>query len=149
MTVEQIEKGAAAVHPATLYVLAQRLYEGGKRDEAVFWYYVGQLRFRFYLSANPQLNESEDAKLFGKLAEVVGIPIDEYAFQDIPKLLKTLERVKEWDEKNPNGFTSKETNHAVWLEVREGFRGFISEVEQIGAASKSSAPSDKGAGKER
>jgi hypothetical protein len=134
MTTAQIEKGAPAVHPATLYVLAQRLFAEGRKDEAVFWYYVGQLRFRFYLAVNPHLESSGDPALFSVLSDVVGNPIDRFGFQDPRKLVQTLERVEQWDEETPNGFTSKENNHAVWLEVREGFKNFIAEVGRTAAA---------------
>lgn len=132
MSAEQIEKGAAAVHPATLYVLAKQLFERGRKDDAVFWFYVGQLRYRFYLAVNPHLEPSGDPALFSALSEVVGRPLNEYAFRDRVKLVATLRRVEEWDERNPNGFTSKENNHGAWQATRQGFRGFIGEVEGIG-----------------
>jgi len=128
MSAEQIEKGAAAVHPATLYLLAERLFAAERKDEAVFWFYVGQLRYRFYLEANPKIDPSGDPALFSSLSEVIGSPLNRYAFQDRAKLVSTLKRVAEWDEKNPNGFTSKENNHAVWLKIRASFERFIEDV---------------------
>jgi len=132
MTVEQIKTGAPAVHPATLYLLAKQLFERGERDEAVFWFYVGQLRYRFYLEANPHIDPTGDPALFSSLSEVIGLPINQYAFKNTAELVKTLGRVGEWDEKNPNGFTSKENNHAVWLQVRQGFQKFIEDVKARG-----------------
>lgn len=129
MSAEQIEKGAPAVHPAALYILAQRLFESGRKDEAVFWFYVGQLRYRFYFQANPKIDPTGDPALFSSLSEVIGRPINRYAFQDRPKLVSTLKRVGEWDERNPNGFTSKENNNGAWRETRAGFSRFIADVE--------------------
>lgn len=130
MSVEELRRSAPAVHPSSLYLLAERLFAAGERDEAVFWFYVGQLRYRFHLAANPDLDPTGDPALFASLSDVIGVPLNQYAFTDIPKLVDTLARVRRWDEENPNGFTSKENQHAVWLEVRAGFDGFIEDVKR-------------------
>jgi hypothetical protein len=76
------------------------------------------------------------------LSEVIGTLINRYAFEDVPKLVGILERVGAWDERTPNGFTSKETHHATWLDVRDGFKKFIEDVKGSRGASplQSSAP---------
>jgi hypothetical protein len=37
-TPEQLKKGIENRHPSTYYILAQKLFESGKKDEAVFWF---------------------------------------------------------------------------------------------------------------
>ena len=74
-TPEQLKKGIENQHPATYYILAQKLFESGKKDEAVFWFYAGQLRYRFHLLANPNLEPSGDPALFASLSEVIGRPV--------------------------------------------------------------------------
>ena len=101
-TPEQLKKGIENQHPSTYYILAQKLFETGKKDDAVFWFYAGQLRYRFYLMANPKLEPSGDPALFASLSEVVGRPINEYAFGDLKALPATLDKVLAWDEKTPN-----------------------------------------------
>jgi hypothetical protein len=120
MTAEQIKAGIEARHPAAYYVLASKLFQAGSRDEAVFWFYAGQLRYRFHLAANPTLPPSGDPALFASLSEVVGGPINEYAFGDIDAATATMDKVLEWDEKTGNGFTSKKTHAAPWKQMREG-----------------------------
>src|SRR4030095_3345483 len=82
-TPETLKVGIEQNHPAAFYILASKLFGDGKKDEAVFWFYAGQLRYRFYLKANPGLNPSGDPALFASLSETVGRPVNEYAFGDI------------------------------------------------------------------
>lgn len=41
--------------PAILFCYANHLFEEGKQDEAVFWYYVAQYRYRFMSSCSEHL----------------------------------------------------------------------------------------------
>lgn len=116
----ELERGIADAHPATYYVLAQKLFESGKRDEAIFWFYAGQLRYRFHLAAHPDLEPSGDPALFSSLSEVLGRPLNEYAFGDLKALRATIQRVLDWDERTANGFTSKTKFASPWKETRTG-----------------------------
>jgi hypothetical protein len=49
----QVEASIAESHPSIAVALAKRLFDAGRRDEAVVWFYIGQLRYRFHLMANP------------------------------------------------------------------------------------------------
>jgi hypothetical protein len=127
-TPEQIVQGIEGRHPAIYFVLAQKLFEAGRKDEATFWYYAGQLRYRFYLKATPGLDASGDPALFGSLSEVIGRPINEYAFGDLDAFRVTLDRVLTWDDQSPNSFTAKDQHRAAWSETRAGLRGLIEHV---------------------
>ena len=84
-------------HPAAYYVLARRLFAEGRKDDAVFWFYTGQIRFRARLATHPNLPRDGEPALFGSLSEVVGRPINEYAFGDIPRLAGIIDRALAWD----------------------------------------------------
>jgi len=131
-TPEQLKKGIENQHPAAYYILAQKLFESGKKDEAVFWFYAGQLRYRFHLLANPNLEPSGDPALFASLSEVIGRPINEYAFGDLKALDATLEKVLAWDEATANGFTSTKEHKAEWLKTRDGLKGMRKQVMESG-----------------
>ena len=131
-TPEQLKKGIENQHPATYYILAQKLFESGKKDEAVFWFYAGQLRYRFHLLANPNLEPSGDPALFASFSEVIGRPNNEYAFGDLKALDATLEKVLTWDEQTGNGFTSTKTHKAEWIKTREGLKGLRKQVMDNG-----------------
>jgi hypothetical protein len=127
-TPDQLVRGIESQHPAVYFVLARKLFEAGRKDEATFWYYAGQLRYRFYLKATPGLDPSGDPALFGSLSEVIGRPINEWAFGDLDALRATLDRVLAWDDRSPNGFTAKDRHRAALDETRAGLRGLIAHI---------------------
>ena len=128
-TPEQLKKGIENAHPATYYVLAGKLLESGQKDDAVFWYYAGQLRYRFHLAANPKLDPSGDPALFSSFTSVIGQPVNEYAFGDLPSLHATLQRVLAWDKANKNGFTSTQKNAQAWNDTRAGLEKLIAYID--------------------
>ena len=67
-------------HPLEDYQQAPALFRDGCRDEAVYWFYRGQLRARTYLLAHPDAPPDEAPALDGSLDEVIGRPIAEWAF---------------------------------------------------------------------
>ncbi len=92
-------------HPAAMFILAKRLFDAGRRDEAVFWFFEGQLRWRALMasaSGPPIVNGEQDH--FAVLFSEVGPDINHYAFGDIPALLKTIDRVIAWDASHPDDF---------------------------------------------
>ncbi|WP_166345835.1 hypothetical protein [Phytoactinopolyspora limicola] len=107
-------------HPAAYYQHAARLFEDGHKDDAVFWFYAGQLRFRFHLMANPDLPRDEDPALFAALSQSVGAPLNLYAVGDVDALVAQIDAVLEWDTTTPNNFTSREDHRTEWENVRGG-----------------------------
>jgi hypothetical protein len=92
LSIEQLRSGIENRHPSCFYILAGKLFAAGKRDEAVFWFYAGQLRYRLYLLVNKdKLEPSGDPAVFASLSEEIGRPLNEYAFGDIPQLAKTID----------------------------------------------------------
>ena len=120
LTPDELKAGIEDRHPAAYYVLAGKLFREGAPDEAVFWFYAGQLRYRFHLAANPKLPLSGDPALFASLTQVLGTPINEYAFGDLAQLTGTVDKVLAWDEQTGNGFTSKTAHEAAWKNIRGG-----------------------------
>jgi hypothetical protein len=103
-SIEQLTANIEHKHPAAALVLAKRLFEGGRQDEAVFWFYLGQLRYRAYLKVHPELDPSGEPALFASLMEVLGRPINLYAFGDIPGLVAVIDRVIAWDDGHADDF---------------------------------------------
>ena len=119
-------------HPAFYYVLAQRLFAAGRRDEAVFWLYAGQLRYRIRLTCHPDLAPDTEPALFGSLHESVGRPINEYAFGDLPALAATLERARAWDEQTRNGFEPKAPCATAIAQQRAGLGQLLAQIRDNG-----------------
>lgn len=120
-TPAQIIEQAETVHPATLYVLASKLMAEGRMDDAVRWFYIGQLRYRFHLATDPA-TMAEDQPLFSALSESVGRPINEYAFGDVDAAVAQIDAALAWDAAHPNSFTSKERYARELAETRTGLQ---------------------------
>jgi len=69
----------------------------GRKDDAVFFFYLGQLRYRAYLLSDPK----RDRSLFDAMMSAMGPPINQYAFGDIKALIATIDRVIAWDDATP------------------------------------------------
>lgn len=131
-------RGVEGDHPAGYYRRAADLFRAGKRDEAVFIFYLGQLRYRTHLTARPELPRDRDAAAFASLSEVVGRPINEYAFGDLPALDRTLKAVMAYDAARPDAFTPPDRYPQATRTIRTGMEAFrqklVADAEQIRAA---------------
>lgn len=119
----------AGQHPAEYYQRAAGLFKDGKRDDAVFVFYLGQLRYRVHLIARRDtLPPSGDPALFSSLSEIVGRPINEYAFGDIPALARTIDAVLAWDAANPDRFTPPAQFTEAHADIRAGLLSMKNEI---------------------
>ena len=116
----EIEAGIEGKHPAAYLILADKLFEAGERDRAVFWFYLGQLRYRTYLQARPTLPPHADPALFASLFEMVGRRINPYAFGDIPALARVIDQVLAWDASHDDTYAPKERTAPERAQVRQG-----------------------------
>lgn len=130
MSDEELTQKASELHPSAIYVLASKLFREGKKDDSVFWFYVGQLRYRVYLTANPDLARSSDAALFGSLNATLGQSVNEYAGADPDNWVKQIKRAKQWDADNSNKFSPKESNAAAYKHVLTGLDQLIDQIEK-------------------
>lgn len=87
--------------PEAMYVTAIRLYDLGKKDDAVYWFYSAQFRARLFQSLLHKESPGrigaegfERTQAHGAFHTLVGEFVNGYAFGDLPKLQATIERVK-------------------------------------------------------
>jgi hypothetical protein len=118
----------AGQHPAAYYQRAAQMFGAGKKDDAVFVFYLGQLRYRAHLSARRDLKPDGDPALFASLSEVVGRPLNEYAFGDIPALTRTIDAVLAYDRANPDPFTPPASFPQAYAGVRDGLGAMRAQV---------------------
>jgi hypothetical protein len=111
-------------HPSAYYETALKIFNSGKREEAVFVFYLGQLRYRTLLAAKPDLPPDQDPALFDALSESVGRPLNEYAFGDIAGADKILQAVLDYDTANPDTFTPPSQFPEAAAKTREGMEKF-------------------------
>ena len=117
-------------HPSFYYVLAARLFQANRKDEAVYWFYAGQLRYRILLACHPNLAPDTEPALFGSLHETIGRQINEYASADPGAWVATMERALAWDAATHNGFEPKAPCRAAIADQRSGMGGLIAHVRQ-------------------
>jgi len=120
----EFEARLPSEHPMVLYMFAARLFNEGKRDEAVKWFYIGQLRWRFRLAVNPDFPRSGEPAALASLTFSLGGRINEWAGGAPSKMVESIDEALRWDEENENTVTSKELHRAVWQEARTGLQGF-------------------------
>jgi hypothetical protein len=115
-------------HPSFYYILAARLFAANRKDDAVYWFYAGQLRYRIRLACHPDLAPDTEPALFGSLQETVGRQINDHAGADPRAWAATMERALAWDAATPNGFEPKAACRAAIAEQRSGMSGLIAHV---------------------
>jgi hypothetical protein len=115
-------------HPSFYYVLASRLFAANRKEDAVFWFYAGQLRYRIRLACHPDLAPDTEPALFGSLQETVGRRINEHAGADPRAWAATMERALAWDSATHNGFEPKAPCQAAIADQRGGMGGLIAHV---------------------
>lgn len=126
----------AGQHPAEYYKRAGELFKEGKKDDAVFVFYLGQLRYRTLLLAKPG-DPTGDPAIFASLSQVTGKPINQYAFGDIPGLARTIDAVLAYDTADPDTFVPAAQFAQVHDNVRNGLTAMktkmLSEADRIRA----------------
>jgi hypothetical protein len=115
-------------HPAFYYVLASRLFEANRRDDAVSWFYAGQLRYRIRLACHPDLAPDTEPALFASLQNDVGQVVNEHAGGNPAQWAAAMERALDWDARTRNGFEPKAPCQASIAEQREGLRELVRHV---------------------
>ena len=100
--VEEVEKAVSAMHPSQMYIFAARLFNEEQRpDDALFWFYAGQLRWRIQIACTPPAPGGEGAA-FGAMQSMLGPQFNQYGAEDVDNWIGTIDRVLEWDVANPD-----------------------------------------------
>jgi hypothetical protein len=93
--------------PPVYYAFSEALFQAGRKDEAAFWFYAGQLRARF--DAN-RCADASARQAVGALNRRFGSPINKYMFQDISKLEQMIPTVIEWDRRTVHNYDHRWIN---------------------------------------
>ena len=105
--IERVKSHPENYAPPALFVLSAVLFRDGKKDEAVFWFYAGQLRAVF------DAKRCADVSARGAptvLTQNYGPSITEYAFKNKKRLKETIVKVVAWDRKMPHNYDHRWIN---------------------------------------
>ena len=130
-SLEELAGGIEHEHPLAAFELSKRLWEAGRKDEAVFFLYLGQLRFRARLLANPNGDPTGGRALFDALMSAMGPPINQYAFGDIPALLATIDRVIAWDDGHADDYAPLRTREEAKAGLKKMRADVVSRQDEI------------------
>ena len=144
-TIEELEVGIQNKAPSTYFALATELFRSGQKDDAAFWYYVGQIRYRFLVLAKAKTSEPSDEQAhFWLLSESVGQSIYEKAGQRSARLLRALDRALAWDLEQPNGYTSKSAFGAEHERARQEMLALRERIKKDPNGLKRPLPAGRG-----
>lgn len=93
--------------PPVLYVLAAMLFEDAKQNEAMYWFYLAQLRARY--DANRCADETA-RQAITILNNGFGPPINEYAFKHTDQLKITIANVVKFVQENEELYDNRWIN---------------------------------------
>ena len=120
MSIEELKKSAKAIHPAGFYVLASKLFKENKKDESIFWFYVGSVRYRYFLSSVGDSPFHPENELFGRVQFEIGGMILDYAGGNPDFWAQQIAEANQWDSDHANVFFSKSTHPKALQEVKQG-----------------------------
>jgi hypothetical protein len=92
--VTEVMAVADRAEPLWLMLAASRQFEMGATDEAVFWFYAGQLRARY---ASPATGDGTQLVTIYTMS--FGEGINAHGMRDVVKMIETIARAMQWDEK--------------------------------------------------
>ncbi|MEA1989931.1 MAG: hypothetical protein U9N57_12110 [Pseudomonadota bacterium] len=118
MNISELKKQAQLIHPVGFYLLAMKLFKQGEKDEAIFWFYVGSIRYRHFLSSIEENPFEPENELFGKVQFEIGGTVLDYAGGNPIFWAEQIEKANKWDTEHLNFFYSKKNNPEVLTEIK-------------------------------
>lgn len=127
----QIEDYGYTYDPTIYYVLASALWDRGEKEEALFWFYAGQLRLRYAAAFGE--DPTGAPALLGALNETIGPTINQYAAQDPSLWIRTIDKVLAWDDDTTYIKPAGVPEHQ-WQTQRTEIRDGLAELKSLIAA---------------
>nr|WP_294796467.1 hypothetical protein [uncultured Mucilaginibacter sp.] len=128
---ESVQFSANNYTPGLLYILSAALFADEKKDKAMFWFYVAQLRARY--DANRCVDKTASAARYNS---IIGLPINEYALANLDVLKRTIDSVVTYVRLNEENYDQR------WINM-EGMGAFTSTVDKTSAERPLSLPKEQ------
>ena len=102
--IKEITENLDEFAPPVLYAVSDRLFKLDRKEEAAFYFYLGQLRGRS--DANKSTDKSARSAI-SALNMQFGEQINKFAFRELDVLQKTVEKVIAWDREHARHYDAR------------------------------------------
>lgn len=120
-------------NPPVLYALSKELFSERKKDDACFWFYVGQLRARY--DANLCMDNTAKGAV-SNLTRMYGEEINKYAIKNLDELEITVQKVVDFVKNNDENYDHR------WINLH-GMDAMISGLDTNSVPKELSQPKEK------
>jgi len=142
--IAKLKKDQSKLRAEVMYVAAIRLYDLGRKDEAIYWFYAAQYRGRLFTALlDPAQvggigDEAFELKqAYNAFNQLAGVYINGYAFGELDTLKKSLQQVLDEKTKRPKLLQAypevKFIPESAWLarntQVADGLAKLLDYVE--------------------
>ena len=116
-------------HPAQYFDEMANYLNEEKFNEAAFLFYLGRMRYKYYNSANPKYQASNDGALLASLTMVLGEPINLYCRINPDNYVSILLLTREYFKNNDYKFYSKKKNEIKYNDQINSVNKLIETIE--------------------
>jgi hypothetical protein len=131
--IKAIETAPQKYAPPVFYVLAGVLFTEGRKDDAGFWFYAGQLRARFDANRCADVSARQAVAV---LTDEFGSPINQYMFEDFAKVEALIPKVVDWDRKTAHDYDQR------WINLH-GMDAMLASLDPAGKPKPLSLPQEE------
>lgn len=131
--VDSILKNPNFYNPPVIYALSRELFNQNKKDDAMYWFYIAQLRARYDANLCMDNTAKQGVSI---LNGEYGPDINKYAFQDIDKLEKTVTQVVDFVRTNEENYDHR------WINLH-GMDAVLAGMDENSEKKELSQPKDK------
>jgi Ankyrin repeats (3 copies) len=124
-------------HPMAFFEAAGTEYRAGRKSDAAFLFYLGQLRSRYYLAATNA--DGGDRETFGAVQAILGEAINTDLNQNLPAWIAVIDRVIDWDAQHDYEFYSKNKAPKQYRGILDGLISLRTRLAKIQALHRNPA----------
>jgi len=134
LSLKELKENIIKLHPISIYNLSIGIFnkEPNKKEEALFWYYVGALRYRIRLEVIGSYDDRDPEMFYFNKIEFEYKPILlEWAKDDINKWINSIKKAIEWNKNNDNYYTDRVEYKNIENNIMEEFNYLIKTLKEI------------------
>ncbi|MEN9907690.1 MAG: hypothetical protein RLZZ540_831 [Bacteroidota bacterium] len=110
-------------HPVSFFEEAGKYYKNGNVNESALLFYVGQLRYRYYILAHPDTKPDGDKAIFASLTNVLGQEINYKLGENVENYIKIVEATIDYSKQSDYQFYSIKESPVNYEKVINGLIG--------------------------